>query len=52
MAAKFIINRNDITETLKTLNTQETKNWMPILKMSNLDEQEIITRENWNTKPC
>ena len=53
-AAEFIINYikrtfdrgNNIAETLRTLTIQETKDWMPIQKMSNAIDQAIATREN------
>ena len=55
-ASEFIINYikrtfdrgNDIAETLRTLNPQETDDWMPILKISNANDEE--TKQNL-TKP-
>ena len=46
-ASEFMINyikrtfdcRNDIAETLRTLKTQNTDNWMPTLKMSIAKDQ-------------
>ena len=37
---------NDIAETLRTLKTQKTENWMPTLKTSTATEINIMTREN------
>ena len=53
-ATEFIINNikrtfdrgNNIAQTLRTLQKQETDDWMPIIKTSNADEQENIARGN------
>ena len=53
-ASKFVINYikrtfdrgNDIAETLRTLNIQETEKWMPELKISTSTKETIKTREN------
>ena len=37
---------NDIAETLRTLNLQETDKWMPELKMSKANDNETKIREN------
>ena len=52
-ASEFMINyikrtfdrRNDIAETLRTLKTQNTDNWMPTLKMSIAKDQEMVKRD-------
>ena len=38
--------RNDIAEMLRTLKIQNTNNWMPTLKMSIMEEQELVKRQN------
>ena len=53
-AVEFMINYikrtfdcgNEIAETLRTLKTQNTDNWMPTLKMSIAKDQELVKREN------
>ena len=53
-ASEFMINYikrnfdcgNDIAETLRTLKTQNIDNWMPTLKMSISEDQELVKREN------
>ena len=44
---------NNIAKTLQTLTIQDSKKRMPILKMSNVTDQSIVTKESkQNTKPC
>ena len=53
-ASEFVINYikrtfnhgNDIAKMLRTLSIQETEKWMPVLKMSTVNEETIRAREN------